>query len=288
MEAITLSYIYQVSADKLWNAITRPDEMKQWYFTIHDFELQEGSVFTFYETETGGAFLHRCMIRSIISGQKFEHTWEHPSHTKGISVLSWDIEAISENTSRLTLTHAGTENFADGGPEFATENYIAGWKEILGYSLRNYLYGIEKLIFETDIAAPKERVWELLWGKESYQEWTSPFMAGSYFEGEFGQGKRVHLLSPTGEGLYSDILIYAENEQLTFNLLGNLKNKEEQPLDAESEIWTGSRESYFLTDTPAGTRLRVQLDNQKEYGDQMNKAFPAALQILKEMAEGRR
>ncbi|HEV7379152.1 MAG TPA: hypothetical protein VGN64_05115, partial [Dyadobacter sp.] len=70
-------------------------------------------------------------------------------------------------------------------------------------------------------------------------------------------------------------------------LLGYLRNTEEQPLDLESELWTGSRESYFLTETPTGTHLKVELDNQKEYGDQMNKSFPAALQILKEMAEKR-
>lgn len=288
MEAISLSYTYQVAASKLWNAITRPEEMKHWYFNIRDLELKEGAVFTFYEAETGGAFLHRCMIRSIVPEQKFEHTWEHPSHSTGISVLTWYIEAITENVSRLTLTHAGTESFADAGPEFAKENYMTGWKEILGYSLRNYLYGIEKMTFQIDIAAPKEHVWKLLWGRESYMQWTSPFMEGSYYQGEFGQGNRVYLLSPTGEGIYSDIIVYDENEQLTFSLLGNVKNKQEQPLDPESEIWTGSRESYFLSDTANGTLLRVELDNQKDYGDQMNKAFPAALEILRELAEKRR
>ncbi|HEV7381722.1 MAG TPA: SRPBCC domain-containing protein, partial [Dyadobacter sp.] len=140
MEALTISKVFQVSAEKIWDAITIPEEMKHWYFTIRDFDLKEGAVFTFYEVETGGAFLHRCMIRSVIPQQKFEHTWEHPSHSQGISVLTWDIQAMSENVSKLTLTHAGTENFADGGPEFATENYVVGWKEIIEYSLRNYLY----------------------------------------------------------------------------------------------------------------------------------------------------
>jgi len=285
MEPLVVSHTYQTTPDKVWDALTKPAEMKIWYFSVQNFVLEEEAVFTFYEVETGGTFLHRCEILNIVPLQIFEHTWEHPSHSKGRSVVKWEISAKNEEETTVTLTHAGIENFADAGPAFLPENFLMGWNHILKVSLRNYLHGIEKLVFEIDIDAPKEKVWQVLWGKETYEQWTKAFIDGSYYEGELAQGKRVHLLSPSGEGMYSDVIVLKENEQLIFSHIGYLKDKKELPLDKDMEAWTGSQESYELTETHSGTHLKLELDNQKEFHDEMNKKFPLALQDLKRIAE---
>ncbi|MCE7040244.1 SRPBCC domain-containing protein [Dyadobacter sp. CY312] len=285
MEPLVVSHTYQTSPDKVWDALTKPAEMKIWYFSVQNFVLEEKAVFTFYEVETGGSFLHSCKILNIVPLQIFEHTWEHPSHSKGKSVVKWEISAKNEEETTVTLTHTGIENFADAGPAFLPENFLMGWNHILKVSLRNYLHGIEKLVFEIDINAPREKVWQVLWGKETYGEWTKAFIDGSYFEGEIEQGKRVHLLSPSGEGMYSDVVVLKENEQLIFSHIGYLKDKKELPLDKDMEAWTGSQEGYELTETPSGTHLRLELDNQKEFHDEMNKKFPLALRDLKRIAE---
>ena len=35
------------SVDKVWNALTQPEEMRNWYFSISNFEATEGAVFDF-------------------------------------------------------------------------------------------------------------------------------------------------------------------------------------------------------------------------------------------------
>ncbi len=285
MSTVTISHRYNAPIEKVWDAITRPEQMKTWYFHVRDFALEEGNVFTFYETETGGKYLHRCEILRIIPQKLFEHTWEHPSHSAGTTLLQWKLTAEGEHETLLTLSHSNLENLADAGPEFAPENYEFGWKGFINIALRNYLYGIEKLVFEIDINAPKEKVWQKLWGKDTYSQWTSAFTEGSYFEGDFKQGNRVHLLAPGGEGLYSDILFLKENEMLVFSHIGYVKDKQELPLDEETAVWTGSLESYTLTETSAGTHLKVELDNQKEHHDKMRELFPKALFKLKELCE---
>lgn len=195
------------------------------------------------------------------------------------------MEKIDDNHTKLTLTHSGLENFADAGAEFAPENYEFGWKGIVPIFLRNYLYGVEKLIFEIGIKAPRKKVWQTLWGKESYTQWTAAFTEGSYFEGEFKQGNRIHLLSPTGKGLYSDIVFLKEDTLLVFSHIGVLKNKKEQRIDADTETWTGSLEKYTLTDAAGGTHVKVELDCQQAHKDYMNEKFPAALQKLRELCE---
>lgn len=96
---------------------------------------------TFYEKEEGGSFLHRCEILKAEPERLLEHTWEHPSHSGGKSVVKWALQPVDEEHVQLTLTHGGLENFADAGPAFSPENYAAGWEGIIGISLRNYLYG---------------------------------------------------------------------------------------------------------------------------------------------------
>lgn len=104
--------------------------------------------------------------------------------------------------------------------------------------LRNYLYGIEKLIFEIDINATPQNVWNKLWTPEQYSEWTKPFCEGSYYTGEIKQGGRIHFLTPNGEGMYSDLAYYKENEVAIFKHIGMLKDHKELPVDAETEKLT--------------------------------------------------
>lgn len=287
MATVSLSQTFTVPVEKVWNAITRPDEMKHWYFHVRDFGLKPGNVFTFYEKEDGGAFLHRCEILKVVPQKLFEHTWEHPDHSKGKSILKWELESIDDKNTRLSLTHSGLENFADAGPEFAPANYEFGWKAIVQVSLRNYLYGIEKLVFTININTNREKLWQILWEKENYKQWTSVFNKGSYYEGELKQGGRMHFLSPEGSGIYSDILFLKENRLMLFSHIGVLKDKQEQPIDADAAVWTGSIESYRLTDIDSGTNLTVEVDCQQSYKDYTNEKFPAALQNIKKMGENK-
>lgn len=67
MATVTLTQTFKSPIEKVWNAITLPEEMKYWYFHVHDFDLKVGNVFTFYEKPEGGIFLHRCEILNIIA-----------------------------------------------------------------------------------------------------------------------------------------------------------------------------------------------------------------------------
>lgn len=135
---IIIEKVYPVPLSNVWKAITDKNQMKEWYFTIEDFELKEGEEFNFTVSSEDGSYHHRCVIKEIVPLKRFTHTWTHPSHSKGESVITWDLESVDGGT-KVTLTHTGVENFADGGVQFARENYVSGWEEILGTSLRDFL-----------------------------------------------------------------------------------------------------------------------------------------------------
>ncbi len=136
--AIVIEEIFIASQEQVWQAITEKDQMKIWYFDIPDFTLQEGIIFNFYEPGERKQFHHRCEIRQVIPKKRFQHTWTHPEHSKGESLLTWDLIPDGVLT-KVVLTHDGLENLADAGPEFARENYEAGWKSIITDSLRRFL-----------------------------------------------------------------------------------------------------------------------------------------------------
>lgn len=277
---------FDVPARDLWEAITNPSNFKKWYFHIPHFTTTVGESFDFYESEAR-KFLHHCTVLEFEKGTKFVHTWEHPQQSKGSSVVSWLVEPIDDHHSRLTLRHEGLEAFADAGPEFTPSNYQMGWDAIIKTSLRNYLYLIEKLHFSININSPQNHVWQTLWGKESYTEWTAPFCEGSYYEGEIKPNGRIHFLMPGGSGMYSDIVFFKENELVIFKHIGEVLDFKEQELNEETKHWTGCFEIYRLMEINANTtELEVEVDVTDAHIEFMKKKFPLGLEKLKALCEG--
>jgi len=136
-QPVTCEIIVDAPAAKVWDALTKKEQLQQWYFNIPDFELREGATFNFYESEAK-QYHHQCTITAIEPLKKLQHTWMHPTHSKGSTLLTWELLPEGDKT-RIRLTHSGIETLADGGPAFAKENYEQGWRQIVGESLRNFL-----------------------------------------------------------------------------------------------------------------------------------------------------
>ncbi len=139
--------------------------------------------------------------------------------------------------------------------------------------------------FSITIAAPKEKVWKVLWDKDTYSKWTSVFSEGSYAESDWDEGSRVRFLSPEGNGMFSIINKKRENEIMSFKHLGEVKDGKEQPESAISQKWNGAMETYTLKEINGATDLTVEVDITKEFFEYFNSTFPKALLKVKELAE---
>ena len=144
---------------------------------------------------------------------------------------------------------------------------------------------MQTLHFEKEINAPKEKVWHTLWDDKTYREWTGVFSEGSYAVSDWKQGSKIHFLSPKGEGMYSVIEKLDENKFMSFRHIGVLKEGKEQPLDEDTKQWSGSKENYTLKENNGKTILIVELDIVDSFADYFSKAFPNAIQKVKEIAE---
>ncbi|HLP49331.1 MAG TPA: hypothetical protein VK154_00460 [Chitinophagales bacterium] len=144
---------------------------------------------------------------------------------------------------------------------------------------------MKKVKYATNINASKQTVWEVLWGDATYPQWTSVFSQGSRAETDWKEGSRVKFLSGTGDGMYSEIAKRTDNEFMSFRHIGMLKNGTEQPVDEETQKWSGSTENYTLKENGTGTELLVELDITEDHEHYFNKTFPKALDKVKELAE---
>jgi uncharacterized protein YndB with AHSA1/START domain len=280
---ITSGIFIKAPTNKIWQAITDKNQMKGWYFDISDFELNSGSTFNFFESGGKNEYHHRCIIHEVVPNKKFSHTWTHPSHSKGESTVTWLLNE-TRNGTEVTLTHDGLENFADAGLAFAPENYQMGWDGLM-VMLKNFIYGLRKRKFDIEINASANRVWECLLNHDTYRQWTNAFCEGSYYKGELKQGGRIHFLTPAGSGMYSNVIFYMPNKSVLFQHIGEIKNFEEQPVDEETEKWSGSFEQYTLTENKNKIILEAKVDLSPEHFGYFDQAFPKALLKLKEIAE---
>jgi uncharacterized protein YndB with AHSA1/START domain len=136
-EPIVIERTYNAPIAKVWKAITDKNEMKQWYFDLAEFKPEVGFEFSFTGGEEGGKqFLHLCRVTEVIPGKKISHTWKYDGY-EGNSEVSFELFPEGDST-RLKLTHAGLDTFPKIR-EFAKENFIAGWTDIAGTLLKEYL-----------------------------------------------------------------------------------------------------------------------------------------------------
>ena len=130
---------FNAPIDKVWGAITDKKKMKHWYFDVSDFKAEPGFEFRFNGGNEEKTFVHLCKVIEAIPEKKLSYSWRFQGYP-GNSVLSFELTPKG-NKTHLKLTHQGIETFPDQ-PEFAKENFVLGWNQIIGSSLKNFLENI--------------------------------------------------------------------------------------------------------------------------------------------------
>lgn len=136
-EPFVIEQSFNLPVEKVWKAITNKDDMKNWYFDLAEFKPEVGFQFQFYGGTEEKQWLHICKITEVIPGKKLTHSWRYDGY-EGISFVTFELFE-NGNQTRLRLTHEGIETFSSKEPEFAKENFVAGWTHIIGTSLKNYM-----------------------------------------------------------------------------------------------------------------------------------------------------
>jgi uncharacterized protein YndB with AHSA1/START domain len=181
---------------------------------------------------------------------------------------------------------------ADAMPEqFAQLDELLGTlgasADIPGATAEQPKLPLERLQWSIDIAAPASKVYQMLVGRESYTQWTSPFGDGLYFDGSWEKGERIRFLTPSGHGVVSEIAENRPDEFLSIRHLGYIDDDGVEDTSSETiRAWAPAYENFTFTATPQGTTLTVDQDMIDAF-ESMPEAWPKALGILKALCENR-
>ena len=139
-EPFVIERTFNASVEKIWKAITDKNEMKQWYFDLKEFKPEAGFEFQF----SGGPaperqYLHLCKITEVIPKKKLTYGWRYSGYA-GISFVTFEL-FDEGNRTRVKLTHAGLDTFPKEEPDFAKGNFVEGWTDIIGRSLKEFVEG---------------------------------------------------------------------------------------------------------------------------------------------------
>jgi uncharacterized protein YndB with AHSA1/START domain len=136
-EPIIIERTYAAPVEKVWQALTDKEQMKQWYFDLADFKPVVGFEFQFEGGKDDRTYTHLCKITEVIPEKKLAHSWRYKGYD-GISHVSFELIPKGNETT-VKLTHTGLETFPESNPDFAKENFVEGWTYIIGTSLKEFL-----------------------------------------------------------------------------------------------------------------------------------------------------
>ena len=136
-EPFVIERTYNAPIEKVWQAITDKQAMKQWYFDLKEFKPEVGFEFQFEGGPDDKTYLHFCKVTEVVSGRKLTYSWRYDGY-EGNSFVTWELFPEGHKT-RLKLTHAGLETFPPSNPDLDKKNFVAGWTDIVGESLKKFL-----------------------------------------------------------------------------------------------------------------------------------------------------
>jgi uncharacterized protein YndB with AHSA1/START domain len=135
-EALVIERTFNAPVPRVWKAITDIEEMRSWYFDLKEFKPEVGFEFEFIVEHEGMKYHHLCKVTEVIPQKRIAYTWRYEGH-EGNSLVTFELFADGDKT-RLRLTHESLETFAKT-PSFARKNFEAGWTQIIGSSLKDFV-----------------------------------------------------------------------------------------------------------------------------------------------------
>lgn len=130
--------VFNAPVAKVWEAITNKEDMKQWYFDLAEFKPEVGFEFSFPgQGHKGEKYIHHCKITEVVKEKKLVYSWRYEGYP-GISYVHFELFPEG-NSTRIKLTHEGLETFAQNNSDFAKENFAAGWTELIGTLLKQFV-----------------------------------------------------------------------------------------------------------------------------------------------------
>ena len=129
---------FDASVNEVWDAITRADRMREWFFdNIPNFKPEVGFETRFSVRSGDRVFPHRWHVQEVVPQQILRYGWKYDGYAGDASVVF--VLSKAGPGTKLELILTVLEDFPDDIPEFKRESCVAGWEYFIGERLKAYL-----------------------------------------------------------------------------------------------------------------------------------------------------
>lgn len=135
------------------------------------------------------------------------------------------------------------------------------------------------------IAAPKEKIWQVLFDERYLPIWYAEFSLGARAEGTWRVGSKMLFTDISGGGLVGKVVVNRPCTKLSVEYLGLVVTGEEDYESDEARAVRGGHELYKLEEKGGTALLSVETDMPQESYDSMALAWERALQKIRYLAE---
>jgi uncharacterized protein YndB with AHSA1/START domain len=178
---------YRAPIQKVWNALTDKEQLKQWYLEVSDFKPEPGFRFELYGQNNGIRFVHRCMVTEASPVTRLSYTWSYADY-EGQSLVTFELFEETAATTRLKLTHSGTDTFPLDHPDFKGADFVQGWNGLLGKNLLNFVE-MDSLEKSISIQASASAIWDVIMNPN--HQWANAFGGGALADTTWETGSPI-------------------------------------------------------------------------------------------------
>ena len=147
---------------------------------------------------------------------------------------------------------------------------------------------MKNLEYNIQIAAGKQKVWDVMLAPDTYRQWTDVSWPGSRYEGSWEKNKDLRFVSGEqgGGGTLATLTECRPHDYLLAKHVAiiNADGSEDRTSDA-AKGWVGTTESYTFEERNGKTNLKVEIKTAPEWADMFDDGWPKALEKLKELSE---
>lgn len=282
---ITIETKVNAPIQTVWDLYTTPFHVLHWNNASPDWVTTHAT----NDLKENGKFNYRMEARDGSFGFDFSGRYREVLPHQSISYKLDD-----ERTVDIDFNQKGDHTHVKVDFEAENQNSVElqqqGWQAILN-NFKNYVENPSRMLalhFKITIAAPLEKVFEMMLSTNGYSAWTKVFNETSHYRGNWEKGAKIYFIgSENGKegGMVSRIREIIPNQFVSIEHYGILNEGEERTSGPEVEKWAGGLENYSFEDVGDFTLLTVDIDSATDFVEYLETTYPKALEALKQYIE---
>lgn len=140
-----------------------------------------------------------------------------------------------------------------------------------------------------EINASKEKVWKVLWDDQTFRDWSGIIDEGTYMTGTLQEGNEINFIGNNdGDvryGVTSRVEKLIPGSHILLTRIADILVNKDGSIQKRDNQWTGSSESYDLTERDGKVILSNALDVPDELVGYFENKLPLVLERIKFLAE---